>query len=158
MTNTNWKRAGALSLIAGAMLVVPDAGAAERCTPAGTTRAVVALRQPESGDVAGVSLVLHYPKGRVAIPGDREDASVKARVRDLPSGFLTSINDTDDEVRVSLASGNETFKPDAHFTVEFDRCEGGTTVAASDFRCTVDSASLSCGSAIDDVSCVVSVE
>jgi hypothetical protein len=154
----HWIRTGALFVLAGAVLVSAEAVAAERCTAAGKTRAVVALRQPESGDVAGVSLVLHYPKGRVAIPGDREDASVKARVRDLPSGFLTSINDTDDEIRVSLASGNATFAPDAHFTVEFDRCEGAQTVAASDFRCTVDSASLSCGSAIDDVSCVVNLE
>ena len=144
-------------VLLAAVSIVESSDAAAPCKATGKSRVGVTLRQPASGDVAGVSLVLGYPKDRVVIPGEREDASVKGRVQDLPAGFLSSINDGDGEIRVSLASGTETFKPDAHFTVEFDRCAGDAP-AAKDFRCTVESAALSCGSAIDDVSCVVSLD
>lgn len=153
-----WFGVAGLVGVAALVLSVSPADAADRCVAVGKTRAVITLQQPESGDIAGVSLIVGYPKDRVAIPGEHEDDSVKKRVRDLPSGFLSSLNDGEGEIRVSLASGSETFAPNARFTIEFDRCEGAAAVAAGDFGCKVESASLSCGSAIDHVSCVVSLE
>lgn len=159
MNHGNGRLGGALALsVLTLVLSGATSHAADHCAAVGKARAVVTLRQPESGDIAGVSLVVDYPKDRVAIPGEREDDSVKKRVRDLPTGFLSAVNDGDGEIRVSLASGSETFVPNAHFSIEFDRCDGGGAVAASDFRCKVESASLSCGSAIDDVTCIVSLE
>jgi hypothetical protein len=144
--------------VAALLGLATSGGAAEGCKAVGKTRAVVSLKQPASGDIAGVSLAVDYPKGRVGIPGEREEASVKGRVRGLPTGFLSSINDDDGEIHVALASGTETFAPDARFTIEFDRCDGSQAVGAKDFSCKVESASLSCGNAVDGVSCVVSLE
>lgn len=132
------------------------AGGSNRCEPAGRSTVVVALAPPTSGPLAGVKIRLDYPEDAVAIPGRVDDADVKARVTDMPSGVLGVPNDEDDALVVALVS-TAALPTGPVFTVALDACRGAKAAAADRFRCTVEQASNEKGELVDGARCTITL-
>ena len=146
---------GALLLVGLALDTSAGRAAESACKADGKLRAVVELSTPEAQPAAGMKIVLRYPAASVALPGVGEVATVKARVTDLPSGFMASLNDQDGSFSVALASGTETAKTGKLFSIDFDRCAGSALPTARDFACEVEEAVQDCGAPAGDVHCAV---
>jgi hypothetical protein len=135
--------------------VVAARGVDTACKASGKLQVVVELQTPEAQPAGGLKMTLRYPTASVSLPGVGEVATVKARVKDLPAGFLASLNDQDGAFSVALASGTETAKTGKLFTVDFDRCEGAALPTPGDFACAIDDAVQDCGAPAGDVHCSV---
>ena len=129
-----------------------------KCMAAGRASVEVRVQAPAGAEVGGLSLVVDYPEAAVALPQSGDAEPVRQRVKGLPAGFMNTINDTDETLRIALASGNEKLADDASFKVEFDRCEGATMPPAKAFGCTVESAAMTCGLPLDNVTCDVVIK
>lgn len=127
--------------------------AASRCAPGGRATVELRMKGAEGAEVGGLAFALDYPERVVALPSAGEDRAVTTRVTGLPDGFITAVNDTDDTLRIAIA-GTEQL-PSRSFGVEFDRCEGAPLPAAKDFTCTVESAAMTCGLPLENVTCEV---
>lgn len=121
--------------------------------------AKLSLTQPYSG----VNLFLAYPPS-ANIPGTGTAASVKERVAFANQGGLTTAGDLDenadgidDTLSISVVN-TDNFDPGLFATVTFDCQAGQVRPAASDFSCTVQSASTSDGTQISDESCTLTIE
>jgi hypothetical protein len=146
---------GAAALLAG-VVATPVLAVADRCEPAGKLTVVVALTPPATGGVAGVKIRLDYPEAAVAIPGHVDDADVKARVTDMPTGVLGVPNDEDDALVVALVSTSALPKGPV-FTVALDACRGAKPAGPDGFRCTVEQASNEQGQMVDGARCTVTL-
>jgi len=124
------------------------------CEAGGTMRVSVALVPPPGKTLAGVKVNLDYPEQAVTLPGFMDQPEVKARVKEIPAGFLVSPNDLDDALVVALA-GTSGLPAGRIFTVDFDRCRGVRKAAASDFHCKVEQASTETGVLVDGATCTV---
>ncbi len=131
--------------------------AVDGCDPSGKLHVVVELSAPPPQPAAGVKMRLRYPAA-VALPGVGEASSVKARVSELPSGFLASVNDQDGTLSVALASGTETKGSGTLFAVDFDRCGSAAAPGAGEFACEVEEAVQDCGAPAGDVHCSVKIQ
>ncbi len=128
----------------------------ELCTLVPSTSRVftVNFTHPQGSDVAGITVLVDYPEGRVGIAGSGGDASVKAAVTALPAGTLGTSNDLDYAIREVIAS----FSPipgTRLFTLTFQDCQGATVPTASDFKCRVEDAADTFGLSVDGVTCTV---
>jgi hypothetical protein len=139
--------------------LICDAGAVRgadgTCRANGKLQVVVELSTPEAQPAGGLKMTLRYPTASVSLPGVGEVATVKARVKDLPAGFLASLNDQDGSFSVALASGTETAKTGKLFSIDFDRCEGAALPTTGDFVCEIEEAVQDCGAPAGDVHCSV---
>ena len=105
---------------------------------------------------------LKYPDS-VNIPGTGSASSVTQRVHFDVSGGLTSVNDhgsnggaTDDTLSLGFVSQND--NPAGMFaTITFDCVTGDPPPSASDFTCTVTTASDSSGGVLNGVHCTLNV-
>lgn len=160
----HWKTRIAFRIAVVAAALVADAvatpifaaGAADRCEPGGRRTVVVTLAPPASSGVAGVKIRLDYPEDAVAIPGRADDADVKARVADMPTGVLGVPNDEDGALVVALVSTSALPKGPV-FAVAFDVCRGGKPAGPEGFRCTVEQASNEQGQLVDGARCTVTL-
>lgn len=128
----------------------------ELCTAApSTARAfTVSFTRPAGADVAGITVLVDYPEGKVGIPGSGGDNSVKSSITNLPTGALGTPNDLDYAVREVVASFNPI--PEGRlFTLTFQDCQGATPPAASEFGCRVEDAADQLGLPVDGVTCTV---
>ena len=128
----------------------------ELCTAVpSTARAfTVNFTHPAGVDVAGITVLVDYPEGRVSIPGSGADNSVKTSITNLPTGALGTPNDLDYAVREVVAS----FSPipaGRLFTLTLQDCQGATPPAASEFGCRVEDAADQFGLSVDGVTCTV---
>ncbi len=112
---------------------------------------------------SGVNLFLAYPPA-ANIPGTGTAASVKERVAFANSGGLTTAGDldqnadgVDDTLSISVVN-TDNFDPGLFATVTFDCQAGQAMPSASDFSCTVQSASTSDGTQISNETCTVTVQ
>jgi hypothetical protein len=112
----------------------------------------VTLTPPPGKDLAGVKVVVDYPEASVGIPGFQSWPEVKARVADVPQGFLSAPNDTDEELIVGMA-GSAVLPAGTIFSVDFDRCKNSPKVTAADFPCRVPEASTPQGELVDGAKC-----
>jgi cysteine-rich repeat protein len=107
-----------------------------------------------SGDlVAGLTVLLDYPEGKVRVPGS--GGSVPAGiVTDLPLGALGVTNDLDHALRQVLAGAFEI--PDGLlFRVHFENCVGAPSPVRGDFTCEVLDAADTSGAPLPGVTCAV---
>ena len=127
------------------------------CTPVtGSTRTFSIYFAPPGGlAVAGITVLVDYPDGHVAIPGSGGATSVKQSILNLPQGSFSAPNDLDYALRESVASSSA-LTPGRLFTIQFQDCQGATAPTAQDFACTVENASDPDGNAVDGVTCRVS--
>jgi len=148
-------RVTAPALIGFAALAVIGASGARanpsHCEASGVHQKV-GVRAAAAAPIAGAKIIVDYPEAKVALPGSRDDASVKARVLEIPSAFDSLPNDLDHAVRIVLASGTTTL-PERAFTLEFDLCKGATPLHASDFTCSIEQAAGVGGEPLENARC-----
>jgi len=128
------------------------------CPPVGGSArpVVVQLATPPGATVAGATLLLDYPELQVTIPGSGGVPSVTGAIGGLPTGALATAFDLDTALRVAIASTG-TLPVGPLFTVTFEDCTAAPTPQASDFVCTVSDAVDSLGTAVDGVTCSVTL-
>jgi len=149
-----WLLAAAL---AGTMLVPAPLRAAAPCEPVGVVDAIISVTPPADTHVVGLKLQLDYPAG-VDLPGDADEASVKARVRPLPGALMFSTNDTDGSMVVALV-GTTPLAAGPLLEVQFDRCKGQAVPTAKDFHCGIEQGSDDKGALLSKgVSCAVALQ
>jgi len=108
--------------------------------------------------VAGISVLLDYPEGKVSIPGS--GPGVTSRITGLPSGTSGAPNDLDHALRevVQKSTPFSSITPGQLFRINFETCGGAPAVVAGDFGCTVIAASDPNGAAVTpNVTCSVTV-
>jgi len=135
---------------------------------AGPTQGQVTVRadfagMPANLAVAGMTLELDYPEGRVTLPGASGDAAVLERVTS-PVGFAVIPNDRDYALRaVLLDTLLHGITSGTALSIEFDICAGAVVPLARDFACTVidaialDDMGLPID-ASDQITCTISVQ
>ena len=107
--------------------------------------------------LTGLTVVVRYNDGKVAIPGSASDANVNASV--TPAGsFSITPADTNYALRALLIDNFFTGVPSGTaFSIDFDRCDGAPVPTAADFSCVVVDAADESFAAVTDASCSVSV-
>jgi hypothetical protein len=141
----------------GATLVPGPAQAGAPCEPVGAVDAIISVTPPADTHVVGLKLKLDYPAA-VDLPGDADEASVKARVKALPGGLMFSPNDTDGSMIVALV-GTTPLAAGPLLEVQFDRCKGGAAPTAENFHCGIEQGSDDKGALLSKgVSCAVALQ
>jgi cysteine-rich repeat protein len=106
----------------------------------GRQKVKVRFAKPAAKNVTGLQIALDYPETKVGVPGFSNDASVEARVTDVPAPFF-GVNDRDYEIEVS-ANSIDPIPAGDFFTVELDTCIGAPSAATlAEFGCVVRQAS-----------------
>jgi hypothetical protein len=121
------------------------------CTPSGQTATFLAFFAAGT-EVTAVSLDLNYRSNVVQLPGSANEATVRARITDLPTGGQTIINDRNYGVRI-VKSRTEPLPEGQFFQVQFDRCAGAPAPTVEDLVCVIDSCSDSFSLPVDSCTC-----
>ena len=124
------------------------------CSPGATTRVLAVHFTPPAGnDLSGIRVLVDYPESRVRIPGFSNEASVKARLTDLPAG-LSEPNDRDYGLGLSVATSGA-LTPGRIASVTFDDCAAATAPTLDQFACQVVDASDTEFNPVNGVTCTV---
>jgi cysteine-rich repeat protein len=134
----------------------------DACTPNSGShqQATVSFATSGGATVAGISVLVDYPEGKVSIPGSGPAAA--PRISGLPSGTSGVTNDYDHLLREVVQHNTpfSTFPAGQLFKIDFETCSGAPALTTGDFtgKCTV--AAASNGSGFDvtaNVTCSVTV-
>jgi hypothetical protein len=104
--------------------------------------------------VAGITVFVDYPEGKVTLPGSGSSAS--GAISNTPPGAFATVNDFDHALREVIASGG-TIAPGLLFRMNFQACTGAAAPTAGDFTCVVTDASDPLGNTVTGVTCAVTV-
>jgi cysteine-rich repeat protein len=124
--------------------------------PASSQTVDVTFTPPAGKQVAGLTLLVDYPEGRVIIPGSGDDPAVVGSITHLPFGALSQPNDLDYALLESIVKGTA-LTPGRALTIQFETCACSTAPSAADFTCTVLDASDPDGVTVAGVTCAVVV-
>jgi cysteine-rich repeat protein len=125
----------------------------EACDPIAGSDLTLNVNVASAGRVAGLTVLLDYPEGKLDIPGSGADIP-PGIITDVAGPFSTS-NDLDHSLRQVVTSFAAI--PDGLlFRVHFERCAAASIPIRSDFRCRVLAASDAAGTPISGVTCSVS--
>lgn len=135
----------------------PIAAADEPCTPRPGDRrsVVVSFAPPEGGLVAGLTMIVDYPERKLSLPGTGTNVP-KDAISGTPTGAVVGLNDFGNEVKIVLAAPGE-IAPGKVVELAFEVCEGGETIAATDFTCRVLDAADPMANLVREVTCRVAV-
>ena len=110
------------------------------CGDSGGRQSVkVRFTKPAGKNVTGLQIALDYPETKVGVPGFSNDASVEARISDVPAPFF-GVNDRDYEIEVS-ANSIDPIPAGDFFTVELDTCVDAGAATLAEYGCVVRQAS-----------------
>jgi cysteine-rich repeat protein len=124
------------------------------CTPVSANQLADVFFQPPAGaNVAGLTVLVDYPEGRVQIPGS---GSVQSSISMLPSGAFGSSNDLNHALREVVGAGNA-IPPGRLFRVTFQSCQGAPAATAGNYSCVVIEASDPFTNPVSGVTCSVTV-
>jgi cysteine-rich repeat protein len=130
------------------------------CQPSMTVVNVNVLVQPPAGDIGALDVFVRYPDTAVILPGTGTGAA--GDIINLPDTFPpATIVDVDYGVRVIAENPDSLVLGDSNlfFTAQFKLCVEAARPAASDFHCTVTTATLLNGMDITgNTTCSVAVE
>ena len=118
------------------------------------------FQPPPGGLVAGLTVLLDYPEGKVDLPGNNTTFP-SGTLSGAPSGSSVSVNDLNfngkgHAVRVTIAGQNGTALPVGQIVrFKFQDCQGATAPTADQFLCTVISATDPFLNHVDGVRCFV---
>lgn len=110
----------------------------ELCSPSAATIDVTVSFDARDGAIASLSILLAYPDGQVQIPGRANDAQVRQRVTDFPSGSTGIRNDLDYELRVLFTRLPAGLTSGALFNVKLDVCTGASIPPVEQFSCRIE--------------------
>lgn len=126
------------------------------CTPVAGAGPIASVNftVPLGIDVAGLSVLVDYPEGKVSLPGS--GASAAGSITNTPPGAFAQVNDFDHALREVIASGSA-ITPGLLFRMNFEACQGAPAPTAGDFTCLVEDASDPDGNTVTGVTCSVTV-
>lgn len=132
----------------------------DACTPITTTQRFVSLQftPPPGGLVAGLTVLLDYPEGKVDLPGNGTSFP-SGTLSGAPSGSTVSVNDLNfngkgHAVRVTIAGANGTALPAGQIVrFKFQDCTGASVPTAGQFLCSVVAATDPFLNHVDGVRC-----
>jgi cysteine-rich repeat protein len=132
--------------------------AVDSCTPdpAGTVDVTVSFEAPYGVLVAGMSLLVDYPEGKLTLEGTGRVPPERFIPVAHEGRFLVAGFDLDHAVRVVAASDQE-IEPGALARIVFTRCQGRGAPAADEIACAVIEASDPFQNARENVTCSVTV-
>jgi hypothetical protein len=111
---------------------------AQDCTTAHERQTISVFVAPPRGSSISTAVVdLTYDANRVALPGARNEKSVRGRLRGFPMEATSAVNDKTGAVRVAVTGTRSLPRTVPLFTVEFDVCAGATPPASGDYACEV---------------------
>ena len=116
---------------------------------------------PSGGLVAGITLVLDYPEGKVDLPGNGTGPFPSGTLSGPPAGASVSVNDLNTNskghaVRVTVTGANGTAIPIGQLLrFRMQDCEGATAPTTDQFLCTVLVATDPFLNRVDGVRCFV---
>ena len=125
------------------------------CTPAATKRNLT-VTFAGSSDVAGITVYLEYPEGKVSLPAGGSDQQVQARISGTPSNALVQANDLDYALSLGVVK-TSAFPAGQLFVVQFDDCTGAQPPSDAEFPCTVTDASDRNGGVVSGVTCAATL-
>jgi len=127
------------------------------CSPSGSTIDVEVDFQPPSGvDLAGLTVFLRYPDGRVRIPGIGGQPQVGERIVFQPDGTFINPNDLDYALRVVIFEPSSlAIAPPRLLTVQFDVCANADQPGSEAFTCTVEDAADTAQQTVTGATCSV---
>jgi hypothetical protein len=125
-----------------------------------TTQRFVSLQfaPPPGGLVAGLTVLLDYPEGKVDLPGNATSFPA-GTLSGAPAGASISVNDLNfsgkgHAVRVTISGSNGNALPAGQIVrFKFQDCQGATAPTVDNFFCTVISASDPFLNHVDGVRC-----
>ena len=129
----------------------------DACTPIAATnrQASISFDAPVGVGVAGMTVLLDYPEGKVSLPGS--GGSIPAGIiADFPSGASGASNDFDHALR-QVVSRTTNMPEGLLFRVHFEDCQSAPAPVAGDFTCTVLDAADQNGIDVSGVTCSVTV-
>lgn len=126
------------------------------CTPIAGAGPIasVTFTPPGGVNVAGITVFVDYPEGKVNLPGSGPSAS--GSISDTPPGAFAQVNDFDHALREVIASGGP-IAPGLLFRMNFQACVGAPAPTPGDFTCVVTDASDPLGNTVTGVTCAVTV-
>jgi cysteine-rich repeat protein len=122
------------------------------CDPEIGSDRPVDVEVTSGGQVAGLTVLLVYPEGKVRIPGS--GGSIPAGIVTDVAGIFSSSNDLDHALR-QVVAGAFPIADGLLFRVHFETCRGAPGPTLSDFRCEVLAANDATGTELADVACRV---
>ena len=130
----------------------------DACTsdPERTVSVTISFDAPYSVLVAGMSLLVDYPEGKVTVPESGRIQSERFVPEPREGRLLIAAFDLDHAARVVVASDKE-IEPGALARLDFTGCRGEEPPVASDFACSVIEASDPHQNARQGVTCSVAV-
>lgn len=127
----------------------------DACFPQTGTDLTVTVNFAGSNDVAGITVFLDYPEGRVSIPGS--GASVPAGIiTDLPGFAFGQTNDLDHALIQAVVDA-AAFPAGQLFRIHFQTCADTVPPSAGEFTCTVVAAGGDDLTPIPGVTCSVAI-
>jgi cysteine-rich repeat protein len=127
----------------------------DACTAQSGTDLVAEVNFAGSNDVAGITVFIDYPEGKVSIPGSGGSVS-PGIITDLPGFAFGQTNDLDHALIQAVVDGSS-FPAGLLFRIHFETCAGATPPAAGEFTCTVQSAGDPNLQPVPGVTCSVAV-
>jgi cysteine-rich repeat protein len=110
---------------------------------------------PVGVGVAGITVLVNYPEGKVIIPGSGNGLPA-GTITNTPSGASANSNDFDHALREVVVNATN-MPPGLLFRIHTQNCQGAPAPAAADFTCTVLDASDQNGNDVSGVTCTVAV-
>jgi hypothetical protein len=116
--------------------------------------ASVSFTPPAGTGIAGITVFVDYPEGKVTLPGS--GASASGSISNTPPSAFATANDFDHALREVIASGSA-ITPGLLFRMNFQACQGAPAPTPGEFACLVTDASDPLGNTVVGVTCTVSV-
>ena len=127
----------------------------DSCTPNLATDYTVTVNFAGSEAVAGITVFLDYPEGKVSIPGS--GASVLPGIIDGLPGFAFGQSNDLDHALIQAVVDGAAFPSGQLFQIHFETCTGSPAPNLADFTCTVVTAGDENLAPISGVTCSVSL-
>jgi hypothetical protein len=106
--------------------------------------------------VAGITLLVDYPEGRVSLPatGDTFPTGV---ITNTPGGAAVARFDFEHALRMTIGRATALVPATQLFRANFQTCQGAPPVTAGDFTCTVLNASDPFSNPVAGATCSVTI-
>lgn len=128
----------------------------DACTPEALTDVPVRVDFAGSENVAGITVFVDYPEGKVSIPGSGGGVP-SGIITDLPGFAFGQTNDLDHAL-IQAVVDSSAFPSGQLFRIHFESCTGAPAPVDGDFSCTVTAAGDENLDPIPGVTCSVHVE
>lgn len=125
-----------VTVVATPEIVKPES---RDCTGTEQQRLNVFVTPPEGSSISTAVFDIDYDAKRVAIPGRRNEDTVRERFEGFPKESVSAINDQDGRVRVVVTGTKSLSRKLPLFTMRLDVCADAKAPAVEEYKCEVSS-------------------